>query len=448
MKKITFIFALFFVPLFYAMAQYDDFYESLLTEDEEDIESLAFKPIIGLGEGVVNFFGDVNNVYKNPFDGRYASMANVSRRINSFLDINFFFMYGSLTGNNSISDQLLNFETDLLSGGVSLTYNFKHLLKTNRPIQPFISIGIQPFSFSSKGDLYDANGIWYYPWSDGTLRDIMENAPNAHNSVILTRDYVYETKLRDEDYDGLGRYSQTSFALPIDFGIDLTVTDRMTMRIGNSYHYTFTDLIDDISIAGTEERKGNEANDAFLFTYVSFQFDLFSPIEEIAVVEGFKIVKYVITDGEDSDEDGVDDFNDKCPNTPPKITVDFIGCPIDEDADGIADYKDKQPNTPRDARAVGQDGVRTIDSELISLLYEPDAIDHKDAFKYYSGTEAQKAKTTTYTEIPGKFKSLDGDGDSYISIDELQKAINSLFDFSTNLSVDDINDLIDFFFEQ
>jgi len=447
MKKLTFIITLFCLSVGYAVAQYDDFYERLLMEDEDDIESLAFKPIIGFGEGVVTFFGDVNNVHRNPYDGRYASVANVSRRINSFIDINFYFMYGSLTGNENGPNRYLNFETDLLNGGVSFTYNFKHLLKTERPIEPFLSVGIETFNFNSKGDLFDANGIEYQHWSDGTIRDVPENSPFAAQSVILNRDYVYETKLRDKDFDGLGNYSQSVFAIPIDIGVDLTVTDRMTLRIGNTYHYTFTDYIDDISKNGTGIRQGKKGNDGFLYSYVSFQFDLFSPIEEIAVVEGFKTIKYVITDNEDADGDGIDDFNDQCPNTPEKVAVDFIGCPYDEDDDGVPDYLDEQPNTTKDARAVGLDGIRTLDAELISNLYEPDAIDHKDAFKYY-GAEIKKENKKQYTEIPQKFKSLDSDGDSYISIDELQKAINSLFDFSTDLTVDDINDLIDFFFEQ
>ena len=100
MKKISLIFVLFILPVIYSLAQYDDFYESLLMDDEEDIETIAFKPIIGFGEGVVTFFGDVNNAYRgNPFNGKFASAANVSRSLNSFLDINFNFMYGTLTGN-------------------------------------------------------------------------------------------------------------------------------------------------------------------------------------------------------------------------------------------------------------------------------------------------------------------------------------------------------------
>ena len=48
----------------------------------------------------------------------------------------------------------------------------------------------------------------------------------------------------------------------------------------------------------------------------------------------------------DSDHDGVPDYLDKCPNTPVGIAVDDKGCPVDEDHDGVPYYLDKCPNTP------------------------------------------------------------------------------------------------------
>ena len=47
----------------------------------------------------------------------------------------------------------------------------------------------------------------------------------------------------------------------------------------------------------------------------------------------------------DSDEDGVFDSKDKCPDTPKGVKVDEHGCPYDTDKDGVLDYKDECPNT-------------------------------------------------------------------------------------------------------
>jgi outer membrane protein OmpA-like peptidoglycan-associated protein/outer membrane protein W len=48
----------------------------------------------------------------------------------------------------------------------------------------------------------------------------------------------------------------------------------------------------------------------------------------------------------DSDGDGVPDSLDQCPNTPPGVQVDAVGCPLDSDHDGVPDYLDKCPGTP------------------------------------------------------------------------------------------------------
>ncbi|MBF0203077.1 MAG: OmpA family protein [Desulfamplus sp.] len=52
----------------------------------------------------------------------------------------------------------------------------------------------------------------------------------------------------------------------------------------------------------------------------------------------------------DSDNDGVPDDRDKCPDTPPGVEVDADGCPLDTDGDGVYDYLDKCPGTPMGAK--------------------------------------------------------------------------------------------------
>lgn len=61
----------------------------------------------------------------------------------------------------------------------------------------------------------------------------------------------------------------------------------------------------------------------------------------------------------DSDNDGVNNIDDKCPNTPPGGTVDLNGCATtsgnDADNDGIDDLNDTCPNTP-DGETVNSSG--------------------------------------------------------------------------------------------
>ncbi len=53
----------------------------------------------------------------------------------------------------------------------------------------------------------------------------------------------------------------------------------------------------------------------------------------------------------DTDNDGIPDVRDQCPNTPVGTKVDDFGCPVDTDKDGIPDIEDKCPGTPGDIEA-------------------------------------------------------------------------------------------------
>lgn len=46
---------------------------------------------------------------------------------------------------------------------------------------------------------------------------------------------------------------------------------------------------------------------------------------------------------EDADKDTVEDWTDKCPNTPAGMKVNALGCEIDADGDGVLDSMDKCP---------------------------------------------------------------------------------------------------------
>jgi len=74
----------------------------------------------------------------------------------------------------------------------------------------------------------------------------------------------------------------------------------------------------------------------------------------------------------DSDNDGVPDLADKCPNTPAGTQVDAVGCPVPQDADhdGVVDSLDKCPNTPPGTR-VDESGC-PVDSDHDGI---PDTLD-------------------------------------------------------------------------
>jgi hypothetical protein len=445
------VFILFVFAFLQGRAQEDDYYEQLLKETVE-VENPVYKPVIGFGTGVFTFLGDVKNYYVNPLLGKPSYKVNVSTYIDNqhFFKANFFLLYGNVSGNErSVTDlsRNLNFSTDLITFGLNVNYDFRHMLKGNRLIRPFVSLGVENIQFSAKGDLYDARGDLYHYWSDGTIRDLPEGS-NDPAANIIRRDYTYESDLRELDLYGMGNYSQNTFAVPVDAGLDLHLGDRVMIRLASSLHYTFTDLMDNVSYENVSGIKGDTYNDMFMFTYATIHLDLFSE-DKVKVVEKlFAEVDFDYTMYGDDDLDNVFDGWDKCPGTPRGVSVDTLGCPFDDDKDGIPNYMDKEKYTPKGA-FVNDQGVQMTEDEIIALTDYSSAVKREEVDLYLlRNLAASNYKRKMYLSIPEKFEHLDNDGDGYISFDEVLGAIDAFFDFESELTTDDIYELNNFFFAQ
>ncbi len=70
----------------------------------------------------------------------------------------------------------------------------------------------------------------------------------------------------------------------------------------------------------------------------------------------------------DSDNDGVSDDKDMCPNTQLNVEVDAKGCPIDSDHDGVADTLDMCPNTPPNTKVDSKGCPVVTDSDHDGVL--------------------------------------------------------------------------------
>lgn len=437
--KITILLIVFSFAFTQAISQeIDENYETLLLEEEPTVSGIAFKPIIAIGVGSFSFFGDVTDYFRSPFNGLTSYRVAISRNIGNFFDIEFNGTFGDVAGNSFDGNPLNapNFKSNLFMGGVSIFYNFNHIFKRKRPIHPYISAGVEIIQFNPKGDFLDKNGKQYHYWKDGTIRDMEEKL--GANGKILTRDYKYESNLRKLDLYGYGDYSLTTVAFPIDAGLNITISDRVTARFGAALHIPLTDYIDNVKKGG---------NDLILNTYVSLSFDMFSAADEIAAVSTFKNLKFTITDNKDSDGDGVDDFNDECPDTPKGVKVDFRGCPEDTDKDGVPDYLDKQNTVSTSGRKVivNSRGIQLKEAQLITLLYDPTSVKRSEVKLYKKKT---KVNSSVKGKMPEKFKIVDLNKDNYISLEELNKAIDAIFEMKSTLTPDDIYELQEYFFNQ
>ncbi len=464
MKKSIVISAVLLILLNPLLLAQENEFDKLLNEEVENINPV-YKPVVGFGAGILNYFGDVKNNVYTPTLGTLGYKINIATYIDNkhYTRANFYFMGGKLSGNERSFPDLsrnFNFQTDIYTFGFNINYDFDNLFRKKFSlVQPFLAIGIETVLFNSKydnlGSYYDpdthnkVSDVQYNFWSDGTIRNLPEPMVN---SVIMERDFIYETPIKDLDW-GLGDYPEYAFCIPFDIGLDMHVSNRITLRVANSFHYTFTDNIDHVSSKndGTIPGAivGDNRTDWFNFTYISLHFDLFSSKKMLTIERLFRDVDYdySILFG-DEDNDLIYDGWDECPGTPLGARVDSLGCPVDSDNDDVPDYMDDEMFT-RSGAFVNDRGVEITEDDLIALLDKSMAVGRNE-IDLYIKTPSSYAERPVGTKIPipQKFKPFDTDHDDYISFDEMLKAIDDFFDFGSTLTASDIYELTDFFFSQ
>lgn len=331
-----------------------------------EIPSLGevFKPKISLGVGMLSFHGDLYaRHYQAPWTARVGYDLNISQRLFKPLQLNFNIMFGKLGANEWLNNRQENFEAEIRSGGLSLLYDFGNFIPDRCRLRPWISAGVTSFEFLSKTDLYDRNGNKYYYWSDGSIKNIDESAPNAASAVNLTRDYYYETDIRELNKDGFGKYPERAWAFPVGAGALMKITDRFDFKIGFQYYFSTTDYIDGITNNSLGTRVGTRQKDNFVYTSFALQYDLITKKKSKADTlpdDYYDGVDVLALDNGDYDGDGVKDWDDKCHGTPKGVKVDAFGCPYDDDGDGVANHEDEELQTPQGI-AVNMKGVGLTD---------------------------------------------------------------------------------------
>ena len=421
-------------------------------------ENTIYKPIIGLGAGVFNYFGEVNNNERtNPLVNNYGFQASVIKNFSPSFGVRFDVAYGKMTARERSVESNRNFSTDIVAFNVHATYNFAGILPPKRFLNPFISIGVGAINFDAKGDLKDENGVAYNYWSDGTLRSLAQPADgsNEPSAEILRADYVYETDLRKANLDSLGTYKQFALSLPFTFGLHFKVSPRSAIQLSSTFSYAFTDLIDNYTRDGIEGRKGNKANDMFLFTSISYHFDFFSPKKDKKTSQFDDMEFEAMDEKTDSDGDGVPDVKDYCADTPSGGMVDGKGCPVDSDADGVDDPTDEEPGTDAslnvNKEGVGltddmigsQDSLATIRSKMF-IVYP----DMEEVYGTVKGERLTKEQLMTEVKNDSPYAMVDLNNNGSISVEEVYAAIDKFFDGELDVNASYMTGLIDFFFEQ
>ena len=382
-------FTLLTASLFLTISAFAQEGKTVVPKDES--KDAFYKPRIGLSAGVFTFFGEVrDNTFSHLFTSSMAYELNVGRNISKSFALELRVMHGNMKVNERGIDNNYNFKSNIWNGSANIVYNFDNFYKKPKVIMPFLSVGLGYLSFDSKTDLLSSTGIAYQYWSDGTIRSIDENSPQAEDALILQRDYDYETDLREQNLDGLGKYKLFSLNIPVSGGVNFRVGNRFNMRLGTTYYVNFTDMIDNISDAGEGKRKGNKAKDNFLFTSLGLSYSLWGDGMKTERDKYFDDIDFSNIDTEDSDGDGVLDFLDRCANTPKDEGVDENGCPLDTDVDFIAGKQDKE-TTSASGALVNSAGITYNDSIIAKEQEDSIAVLRRMISTIYpSGTDSRK----------------------------------------------------------
>jgi hypothetical protein len=227
-------------------------------------------PEIGVNFGIVTLMSDValSSPGPNAFT-QFGYQLTISQRLAKFLSLSLNLFTGTVYGEEMRNLTNLNYRTALFSQQINLEYNFYPLLKPDESgrqlLRPYIGFGAGAMLFRSKGDLRDANGETYNYWSDGTIRNLAETNPNAEAAILLERDMVYESDLRDADLDGLRKYPQATFTLPFHAGIRIQLSKNFGVNAAFTYAMNFSDMLDNSGAQSIGDRASSSGNDHHMF---------------------------------------------------------------------------------------------------------------------------------------------------------------------------------------
>lgn len=230
-------------------------------------------PTISVNFGFNHTISDVALSKSGPSPFRqFGYQLTITQRVAKFINVSLELYAGTLIGEEQRNLTNLNYKTSLFSQRLNVEYNFFPLLKP-RPdgrqlVRPYVGFGVGLLSFRSKGDLKDSHGVVYQYWSDGSVNAEAEGTVDASEATPLSRDFNYESDLRDANLDGLKKYSQLAFSLPLNAGARFQITKNIGVNAAFCYTLNFSDMLDNVSDKGVGDRQGKSGNDNHLFASV------------------------------------------------------------------------------------------------------------------------------------------------------------------------------------
>jgi|GEM_PF-5537825 len=217
---------------------------------------------LGAGAGSMTYYGDLSHKFVNMNLQEWGYHAYLERLLtkNKGIYLRLESVNGYLLGSdrapggwinsgypgNPDFGRSLNFRTEIHDVNASFVFYFGSKNKRERPpfLNAYVRAGIGVGYFDVYGDLKDANGNFYNYWSDLTIRDLPENAPNASDANVISRDKSYETNLRELAIEK--SYNRFKWQIPIGIGLKMRLGDVAALVLEAQYTYAMTDYLDNV----------------------------------------------------------------------------------------------------------------------------------------------------------------------------------------------------------
>lgn len=408
-------------------------------------------PSVHLNVGFNHAFSDVILSKSGPSPFRQLGyQLTIVQRAAKFLNVGFELYSGTIYGEEQRGTTNLNYRTSIVSPRVNLEYNFYPLLKPNgkgrQLIRPYIGFGIGMVMFRSKGDLLDESGNTYNYWQNGSIYAEAEGSINESEATPLERDFEYETDLRDANLDGLRKYPQTAFSLPFNAGIRFQLSKNIGINAAFSYVMNFTDMLDNVSSESVGIRQGSAGFDNHLYGSIGLSVFLGTTRpsvkpkpsfeEQVASMETPNELSVTDTENGQPTEETTNDAVDATSSAPTEVNS--------------AETKEEDSSVPNEPSSSTDSGLENIEPEPESVTSDDSQVDSNEKQSNESNTLSLNIGDISETEpkATGEYHWADLNKDEWISPNEVLHFIDLLFEGGAVRSVEDIQNLIDYYFDQ
>jgi hypothetical protein len=223
-------------------------------------EAQWYKWHIGAGGGSMTYYGDLSDKFVNLNLQEPAYHAFIERRLRTSVYLRLESINGQLLGSdraqggwlnkgldgNDYFARSLNFRTRVHDANLSLVFYLIPKRERERApfLSPYLRLGVGVGYFDVFGDLLSENGDRYFYWTDLSIRDRAEDAPDAAEAIRIRRDKDYETNLRELAIEK--SYNRFKWQIPAAVGFRMRLAEHLSLMLEAQFTYAMTDYLDNV----------------------------------------------------------------------------------------------------------------------------------------------------------------------------------------------------------